>query len=362
MKYDVKSGNDLPEEFPGWLMADAKLMPRGELVMVIGHDGVGKTTIVSQLVADWTHQDEVVFMSMLEDGEGIIKSKLQAAGADLDMVVMQPNRPDGSADAAWSIPEDLEVIEAYLRDTAATVAVFDSLDAHLTPSPISHRARLALADCHGIAQRLGIPIIFLHHFNKGGRRTSVDQAIGGARGIKAAFRNILVWGDPFAGTKFAGGDTERPTHALAVHKNSYGPAWPHRETLIYTSEQVEHPYVEGETVLRFRLIDSTPLVSPADIYSARHEKQESVKEQFTSGTDKAAEAILSHLTANPGWTPAQTLEDAAIASGACARTVRGTRAAMCRRGLIQKRKVKEQWEWALCDQPHTKALDNQATT
>jgi KaiC/GvpD/RAD55 family RecA-like ATPase len=352
MRYQVKSGHELPEHFEGWLWDEAKLLPRGEMAMVIGHDGVGKTTIAAQMVAEWTQQDEVVFLSMLEDGEGVIKSKLLAAGADLEMCVFQPDRPDGSPNAAWAIPDDLEVIEAYLRATGATVAVFDSLDAHLTPSPISHRARLALADVHGMAQRLGIVPIFLHHFNKGGTKTSIDQAIGGARGIKAAFRNILVWGDPFVGADFEGGDTERPTHALAVHKNSYGPAWPHRPTMVYSARQIDHPYAEGETVLRFELIDSTPLVSPADIYGARHAKQESVKEQFTAGRDIASEAILGTLTEARGWTPAGKLEDAAIAAGACQRTVKGTRAHMCRRGLIEKRKKADAWEWRITPKGH----------
>src|SRR5436305_10287495 len=132
MKYQVKSGEDLPSHFEGWAWPEAKLIPRGELSMLIGHDGVGKTSLMLELAAQWSREDEVVFMSMIEDGPEIIKARLAAYEADLDMCVFQPDRPDGSHDAHWMIPDDVEKIEAYLRVTGATIAIFDSLDAHLS--------------------------------------------------------------------------------------------------------------------------------------------------------------------------------------------------------------------------------------
>jgi hypothetical protein len=350
MEYQIKSGLDLPEEFEGWLWEDAKLIPRGELSMIIGHDGVGKTSVAMQMAAQWTREEEVVFCSMLEDGQEVIKSKLKAYNADLDMCVFQPDRPDGLPDAHWMIPDDIDKIEAYLRATGATVAIFDSLDAHMMPSPISHKARLALAAMHGLAIRLKIPVIFLHHFNKGGTNTSLDQAIGGARGIKAAFRCILVWGDPFCGAEFeGGGDNAKPTHALGVHKNSYGPAYPYRPTMVYESTAIPNPYWEDETILKFELIDSTTLVSPSDIYSARHVKQESTKDEYATSRDIAMEAILRLLGEYGDWMPATELEEGAIAAGACQRTVKGTRANMARHGLIEKVKREDAWYWQLTE-------------
>lgn len=350
MPYIIKSGEDLPESFEGWLWEEAKLIPRGELSMLIGHDGVGKTSIALQLAAQWTREDEVIFLSMLEDGQEVIKSKLSACDAVLDMCVFQPNRVDGSPDANWMIPDDLEKLEAYLRVTGATVAVFDSLDAHLTASPISHKARLALASMHSMAVRLKIPIIFLHHFNKGGTKTSIDQAIGGARGIKAAFRSILVWGDPFNGADFEGEDEMKATHALAVHKNSYGPAWPHRPSMIYAARKVPNPYWEGEHVLKFDLVESTELISPGDIYSARHVKQESVKSEYVTSRDVAFDAILKLLDEHDDWMSGVELESGAIAAGASQRTVKGTRSNMVRHGLIEKEKLDEHnWRWRLTE-------------
>lgn len=353
MQYEIRSGLNLSETFEGWLWEDAKLIPRGELSMLIGHDGVGKTSIACQLAAAWSHEDEVIFMSMLEDGDETIKAKLAGSGADLDMCVFQPNRPDGTRDAHWMIPDDLGKIEAYLHATGATVAIFDSLDAHLSASPISHKARLALSSIHSMAARLKIPVLFLHHFNKGGTKTSIDQAIGGARGIKAAFRCILVWGDPFTGERFEGGDgMTRATHALAVHKNSYGPKWPQRPSMIYSSRVVDHPYWEGETMLQFDLIDSTPMISPDDIYAARHAKPESAKEEYVTARDVATTAILKLLSEHDDWMPATELEDGAIAAGASQRTVKGTRANMQRHGLIEKRRVggsDGRHEWCLTD-------------
>lgn len=363
MNYEVRSGEDLPEKFSGWLWEDAKLIPRGVLTMLIGHDGVGKTSVAMQLAADWTHEDEVIFLAMVEDGQEIIKSKLKAYEADLDMCVFQPNRPDGSPDAHWMIPDDLDKIEAYLRASGATVAIFDSLDAHLSPSPISHKARMALAAVNGMAERLGIAVIFLHHFNKGGTKTGIDQAIGGARGIKAAFRCILVWGDPFNGVNFDGESKSKATHALAVHKNSYGPAYPRRNTLVYTTHEIPNPYWEGESVLKFDLSDSTLLISPEDIYAARHEKHESTKAEYVTGRDIATDAILRLLIENGDWMPATELEAGAIAAGVCQRTVKGTRANMARHGLVEKAKQGDSWFWRVTErgqEHHTTLTENDA--
>jgi hypothetical protein len=351
MKYQVKTGDDLPEEFEGWLWEEAKLLPRGEMSMLIGHDGEGKTSIALERVAQWTRNEELVYISMLEDGPEMIKAKLQAYEADLDMVVVQPDRADGTLDASWMIPDDLDKIEAYLAATGATVAVFDSLDAHLSHSPISHKARLALAATHAMAQRLGIAVIFLHHFNKGGKQTSIDQAIGGARGIKAAMRTILVWGAPFAGVEFEGsGEGPTPTHALAVHKNSFGPAWPHRPSLVYAASEIPNPFWEDETVLSFTQVDSTPMISPSDIYMARHRKKEDeVKQAYVTSRDVAADAITALLTEHGDWMPATELEERAMAAGACQRTVKGTRATMARHGIIEKKKDGEAWYWRLTE-------------
>jgi GTPase SAR1 family protein len=357
LKQQIKSGLDLPESFEGWLWPEAKLFPRKELSMLIGHDGVGKTSIMLQLVAQWTREDEVVFCSMQEDGQEMTKAKLKAYNADMEMVVFQPDDVDGTPDIPWAIPDNLEEIELYLRATGASVAIFDSLDSHLSHSPFGHRARLDLAAVRGMAERLEIAIVFLHHFNKGGTRTSVDQAIGGARGVKAAMRNIVVWGEPWVGEDFEGSIENRATHAMAIHKANYGPKWPKRPSMIYAAHEVENPYWTGETLLEFELIDSTDKISPTDIYSSRHRKEESRKAEYaTTSRDTAAEAILTMLATRNGdgeWMPAVELEERAIASGAGQRTVKGTRARLARKQWIENSKQGDGWFWRITDSGRT---------
>lgn len=101
------------------------------------------------------------------------------------------------------------------------------------------------------------------------------------------------------------------------------------------------------------------MISPDDIYSARHAKPESAKEEYVTARDVATTAILKLLAEKQDWMPATELEDGAIAAGASQRTVKGTRANMQRHGLIEKKKDGEGWYWRLTERgrEHVETLD-----
>ena len=277
-KRRIRRGPDLPEQFDGWLWDDALLIPRNELTEIVGHDGSGKTSFVLGLVAGWTKQryvdrPETIFLSMQEDGEAITKGRLKTYGADLARVVVQPHLPEGEPDIPCCRPH---TTSSCSRRTSARrtrrVAVLDSLDVHVDSLGVQ-AARQSLNKMRAIAQRLKVTFILVGHFNKAGR--SLDQAIGGGRGVKAAMRCILVWGERpptaqellgalFTDDEHDSEDEPDTTHALAVHKNSYGPKFPTRQTMLYVVEKTEFPYkaLGRIELLQFNHVDDSDTVSP----------------------------------------------------------------------------------------------------
>lgn len=63
--------------------------------------------------------------------------------------------------------------------------------------------------------------------------------------------------------------------------------------------------------------------------------------------EQARALIIDLLQEFDEWVPAVELEDAIIAAGPCRRIVKQVRATLCREGLIQKRKVADEWQWRI---------------
>ena len=356
MSKRIRRGPDLPEEFPGWLWANANLIPRHELTMIAGHDGVGKSSFALQLVAEMTVGDfsekvETVFLSMQEDAEEVTKARLKAYGADLRQTVYQPRRENGEPDTPWAFPEDLEVFEEYLRTTKATVAVIDSLDAHIS-ALASQRARVTLHLLRAIAKRHSVTIILVHHVNKAAK--TFDQAIGGGRGVKAAMRCILVWGErPKSMREIIMGmfgkdedddddeenEFEQTSHALAVHKNSYGYAFPQYKTWLYESEVIDNPYTPSHTLLKFNYSEESHVVSPTGIWQARQTEiagESGVKKQ----KDIARKLILQFLAGyKDEWMPGTELLANVMTAGISQRTAERMRAELAAEAEIESQRI-----------------------
>ena len=346
MTPSIRRGGDLPERFDGWLWENTTgLIPRNDLTLIVGHDGTGKSQFVLSLVAEWTaKQGETVFLSMQEDSDAITKGRLAAYGADLERTVFQPARSDSTPEAPWTFPKNVAEFAAYLWQTKATVAVIDSLDVHVD-NLAAQVARQTLNALRTVAQRLNVTIILVGHVNKTGR--SLDAAIGGGRGIKAAMRCILVWGErpqseaELFAALFSGGplgnlvsddeldetkdEFEDATHALAVHKNSYGQQYPHFPTALFRSEKLPYPYqtLGDISLLKFEYVNDAPTISPHDIWHGKLKQVRAAQAQLNQ-RDRARDMIIRFLAAAKGdWMPATELLAHVMAAGIAERTVTG---------------------------------------
>ena len=365
----TRTGHDLPESFDGWLWPDACVVPRNELTMLVGYDGAGKSSFVLHLMAKATNGElsgspERVYLSMAEDAPSITKARLVAHGADLDRVFVQPLRADGLTDATWVFPEDLEPFETYLAEKEITIAVIDSADYHIGEMA-GQQARKTLGQLHEICERREVTLVLISHFNKGGR--AVDQGIGGGRGVKAAMRCILVWGErpqtsremlmAFLQVEEEEEQEEQEeeqeekeedlgTHVLAVHKNSYGKkgmGW------AYTTKEIEHPFDPKETVLEFEYVGETE-TSANGIFLAQAHAAKTLS-AIENKTDKARELIIRFLAAKAGeWVPAQELLGLVMAAGISQRTVENARSQLVKEGEIESRRAggdRPQIEWRI---------------
>ena len=96
----ARRGDELSTEPDVFVWDECDLIPRGLLSMIIGRGGQGKSSLLLSLVGLWTTRDkpETVFVSMAEDSDFMIRSRLVTHGADLRRCVFQGVRPDGTSD------------------------------------------------------------------------------------------------------------------------------------------------------------------------------------------------------------------------------------------------------------------------
>lgn len=185
-----------------WLVRNRII--RGALCMLYGPGGVGKSTLASTLVADLTVgrcafgelysspvKGEVILLSAEEDPATTIIPKLMAAGADLDLVHVNPvvagrrKSADGKTDEITFSPEDLDMLDQYVATNPNVVAVVvDPVSSYIGRTGIDdNRAselRTALDPLNQLCIRRNVTVIALAHPNKNSKAGIADRISGSA--------------------------------------------------------------------------------------------------------------------------------------------------------------------------------------
>ena len=155
-------------------------MPVGELTLIPGREGIGKSLLLAWLAAGITRGKlpgefegtprAVLYAANEDSWSYTITPRLLAAGADLDMVYrVTVHKPDMESDARLSLPIDCALIPDAAREVKAAALMLDPIvslvDEKLSVNQ-SAELRRALEPLRDAAEKAGIIVPALVHFNK----------------------------------------------------------------------------------------------------------------------------------------------------------------------------------------------------
>jgi|GEM_PF-1927240 len=210
-----------------WLWAGR--IARGELTLMVGDPGEGKGLVSADIAARLTRGDPlpgqvgeptepctVVVLSGEDHPNTVLRPRYEAAGADLDRVVLVPGKlvrqdfggnlvevDDGSRDEPCEVPiylTDLEPLRQVLRETEPHLLIVDPLQQYLGPQVDARRAnqtRPVLDGLARLAREFNVAVLVLYHLNKDASQTKAIYRALDSIDIPAASRLVLLVGhDP----------------------------------------------------------------------------------------------------------------------------------------------------------------------
>lgn len=146
-------------------------IPRGTLTLIGGRPGQGKSLFSVLVAAHVTNGGSSVIMSNPEDSKSVIRTRLDAAGADTRLVHLWPGK--------LMLPADVEQLEADVLFYKATLVTVDPIAKHVG----GRDPNTALEPLVAMAERTGCAVLGVHHLNKRIPRDAAPaDAFGGANG------------------------------------------------------------------------------------------------------------------------------------------------------------------------------------
>jgi hypothetical protein len=179
------------------------LLVEGVVNLVAGEGGVGKSTLVLDWVAkasrgllegDYKGRPCNILIYSQEDSASLLKSRLEAAGADLDRIIPIYKQDDESVEGVadpYTLPADKGLLEQALTDNSASVLVLDPITSLIAgDSNKRDDVRKSLDPLAALASRLDVTVIGLLHFNKGGGYAS--DKISGSHAFRDLCRSLIL--------------------------------------------------------------------------------------------------------------------------------------------------------------------------
>ncbi len=195
----VRSLRDVKITHTRYLLED--YLPVGELAMLVGKPGVGKSTVAAQwaaelttgtLAGDFDGQPQHVLYSLTEDSESVFKARFLAAGGDpeyLHVVDVVHGQSDGSP---LLVNADLDELQAAILRLHPAMVVLDALNSSLSGQHNDNsNVRPQLEMLKAVAHQTNTAIVGIGHFRKNTKDAEPLDAIGGAGAYGQIIRQAL---------------------------------------------------------------------------------------------------------------------------------------------------------------------------
>lgn len=237
-------------------------VPLGEITLIPGREGAGKSLILAKLAADITNgrligeffgtPRDVLYVASEDSWNHTIAPRLQAAGCDMDRVHRLDTDPDGEYGAgAPVLPRDCRPIADIALSINAGAIMFDPIVSLIDPSIDTHKAqqlRTALEPLRRAAEVADMAILALAHFNKS-TGSDVSSKVAGSRAwlevARASFAvaQLPADEDDIDDTE-SGLEMRSYQHVLSQTKNNLGRT--NVPNLTYVIDEVFIPAEDGE--------------------------------------------------------------------------------------------------------------------
>jgi hypothetical protein len=200
----------------GWLWPYR--IPSGKLTLIAGHPGLGKSQVTCDLAARvtaggaWPGCDarapggaQVVILTAEDDAADTLRPRLEAAGADLNLVhiidgVIRGYSGNGTQhQRQFSLESDLAALDHKLKELArVAIVIIDPISAYLgsIDSHVNAQVRGALGPVKDLAERHAAAFVAVSHMSKAGGTQALLRVTGSLAFIAAARAGYLVAADP----------------------------------------------------------------------------------------------------------------------------------------------------------------------
>ena len=313
------------------------------LTILAGTPGEGKSLLTAQLAGDLTigmlpgvHHGtprSVIFMSLEDDRAAVIRPRLEAVKANLDLVHFLDVEIANSEDiASFNLADHLDVLADAVWQVRPALVVIDPVSAVLG-NVDSHKdaaVRGILAPLARLSEDANTSILVVAHTNKAVTGDAIRR-LGGSIAFSGAPRNALLLGrNP--------NNTESDSLRLLAHfKSNTGRLAP---TLEYEVRSVLLPAEDGQPeaeTARLELVGESAMTSN-DLLAM-------VDGDERSQTDEAADLLVAELADGPR--AAKDVEKIAAGHGVGQKALRRARA---RLRIVSERSgfgPGGSWQWAL---------------
>jgi hypothetical protein len=325
-----------------WLWADR--IPVGEITVMPGREGVGKSTVLAKIAADITNGTldgefvgqprNVIYIANEDSWSKTIAARMIAAGANLDRVFRLDLDPSSSELGSPNFPVDARRLEKLIRENDVACVMIDpivsALDAKIDVNK-AREVRSALEPLQGVMDRTDCSTIALMHFNKN-TTGDVSTRVAGSRAFAEVARAVISVAEKPRKKDEDSDDpdaylAEEPRFVITQTKNNLGRKdLPHIE---YRIASVTLPTDDGmETV-----VGRVEFTGTSDIGVEEILNQQKTMERQSDRTQEIISFIQRDFTKTKLMTPVQTIIEAF--DDIAASVIRNILSRAVKRGLLE---------------------------